>query len=335
MAVPVFRDRVAEEPPEIWPLDPVEPAAQFRHEILERDAQGQRIVGQVPAFLDPFAPFFHRDDVAQAAAAQRIGHQMPPRPHEDPRHGGDARLGRDRRAPGDLAGEEGRDLPVQGLTHLRMQPVGADQDIRLHLGPVGHVKLRRALTQRHVGDLLQKPDFGPRRARRLGQDGDQVGAVDEAEMPPLPAIAKVKRDDTPAAFAVDQVHPLCRDADPVQRRAKAQGGQDPRAVGRDLQACADLPYLGRLFQHSDMRALQRQRPRHGQPRDPGAENRHPAVVQHVIPRKKKGTGAIKPGAGSVAAPRTGISRRGEPARAVRDVPALPASWSRSAARSAA
>ena len=136
----------------------------------------------------------------------------------------------------------------------------------------------------HVDDLLQQANLRTSRARPLAENRDQVGAVNQPEEARHGLSRKCEFQDRTASFPVDQFHRLRRHALRPEFRPEAQRIQDPRTIRSDLQARAHFAQLGRLFQYGDLRALERQRPRQGKPRDARAQYRHRPILQHASPR---------------------------------------------------
>ena len=170
-AMPAGGDLVTEEAPEMDLADPRQQVGDVRAETGEGGAQIFRIVPVRPAFGGPVVTLLDRDDVAEPAAAQRIGHKVAARPEVDPRcRIRPAGFGH-QRAPGDLTGEMRRGGAVQQRPRGGMEPVGRHGQTRAAgakaagLGP-------------DLGGRAQ-PDLDPGGLGPLRQNLDQIGAVKE------------------------------------------------------------------------------------------------------------------------------------------------------------
>ena len=107
-------------------------------------------------------------------------------------------------------------------------------------------------------DGMLQPDLDPCLARGRVQQLDHPGAVDGAEI-----LAATKPRHVHAqhrhAVLVAQRDRRIRRGHGAKVLGQAQRGQDPRGVGADLDAGADLAELARAFQHRDPRAALRHR----------------------------------------------------------------------------
>ena len=308
-------------------LDPVQPAAHPGRKPFKGQPQIHRIIAQGPAFLGPAAALFDRDDVALPAPPQRIADQMPPRPHMHlGQRCGILRLGQNR-PPGHLPGEHRHCRPVQRRTRARLQPVRPDQQVRHVLRPLRGDDARARPRQIDRLDPLQQAQLHPGLARTVQQQGNQIGPVEQAEVPP----PQVHRQHRLGRWPVDQPHPCRRRSGPVQRLAQAQRAQHRSPVGRNLQTCADLADRIRLFQHRHLGPAQRQGARAGQAGDARAQKGDALSDQaHAQGPETKNAG-VMPRRQCSAVPRPAARgagraiRRGARARGVRAFPALPAS----------
>jgi hypothetical protein len=217
---------MAEQSPEVHHFDAVEPAANPRAEVAEGPAQRVGIVAERPTFRGPRASLLDRDDVAQGAAAQRIADQMPAGTHLHLCHRPCVGASGDRGAPGDLSGEGGRAGTGQGRADQRVQPVGADQHLRLRHLAAGRHQQRPRAGQVDPFDPLPQPDLDAGRARAGGQKVDQVGPMDKAEAAP----GQVEPQNARPAPPVAQFDRLGAEARRLQRRAEAERRQH-RAAG--------------------------------------------------------------------------------------------------------
>ena len=181
-------------------------------------------------------------------------------------------------------GEEGRNRTIERLTQFRMQPVRADQQVTFDLLALNRAHPRRMIAKLDRRHLLQEPDLHAGRPRALGQKIDQPRPVHEAvfvlrtqprQIEPRHAASAAR-----SGLAVDQLDRLGPRPGRRQRLAEAERMQHPRPVRRDLQPGADLADRLGLFENGDLGAPQRQRARHGQPRDPGAEHGDFPTDQH-------------------------------------------------------
>ncbi len=285
--VPAWRHAVAEEPPYMHRLRPRQQRAHLGREVVEGFAQRLGVVAVAPALGHPGVAFLRGDHVHHPPGTQRIGHKMPPRPHPDPRHRRRRLEGfeRHQRAPGHLTGEEG--LP--GAVEPRAQPgtdaLGPDHQIGLGQRPLGKVERRG------------KADLHPRRLGGLGEQRDQIGAVEEEPgmRVGMPLPCEVERDERRAAAIVVEPHALGLQRPRRHARLAAQRRQHRRAVRRDLDARAHLgDSLGTLVQHHP-RACLRQRRRRGEPGDAAPRHRHIETGNlHPCLPERKHRGAAAP-----------------------------------------
>ena len=109
---------MAKQPPEPDLTDLIQPDPHLGIKSLKRLPHLRGIALLCPSFHRPIPPFLDRHDVAQRPAAQRIADQMAARPHENLGLFRCARLTRDQRPPGHLAGKERHLPPVQRGANL-------------------------------------------------------------------------------------------------------------------------------------------------------------------------------------------------------------------------
>ena len=228
-----------------------------------------------------------------------------------------------------------------------MQTVRADHQVGGPDGPVagGHPC---GCAGRDGVHLVQKADLNSCLARPAGQDLDHVGAVNAQVRLIGRMSCKIKAQHR-RPVRVPQADRLgAHRSGGGHRGVQAKAAQNRHAVGRDLDAGADLAHRLGLFQHGDLGTAQGQGPRRSQAPDPRTHDNNLELIQIHVRSRHENAPERKPGARGIltfsqefsAAPSSiprapRLNRRDALSRGARGVPAPRGSWSRSGGRPAA
>jgi hypothetical protein len=158
----------------------------------------------------------------------------------------------------------------------RVQAVGRDHQRRLVPGAVGERYPGTVLRGAVAGDVLAGAQVDAGLPAAVEDQAVQVAAVDDdvrRAVPPL-HVLQVKAGQHGAVHRVLHDHAVREHAEPPGVVEQAVGAQDAGAVGRDLQARADLAELRGALEHAHAESLAGQRERGGQAADAAADHEH-------------------------------------------------------------
>ena len=231
------------------------------------------------------------DKVEHRPALQRIMHDMALRPGPERRGVHPQVFGHDRARDHRTIGRVARHHRLAIGQHLRpngrAQPLRPDQGAARDLRLIAAVQCDAGAILRIAGDGMVRADFEqPAVAAPLQQKLMQLGPMnDRIRVAEIRSKIGLQRDagDLFGAFGIHQAqgvdeHRRLAHLRPDPKRIKAM-----KAVGPDLNACADLAQLAGLLQHDGRDAFPGQRRRRRQSADPAACNEYCVVHGVSVP----------------------------------------------------
>ena len=221
--------------------------------------------GRAPGLDLPVGAFAHPDEIHHLPGAQGVVDDVPtgadPVGADQAPHAFGQALHRDHAAPGHDPGEFRPVGAEQGLADFRMYAVRADECIAAHVARIGRELDAAPILRERTAAPAQTDGVGLLRAHRRREHREQIGAIDrEIGISIALDRRRAKVEQFPSVAGAPQAHFLgCRLARQARQViTQPEFVEHAIAIGRQLQAGADLLEFVRLFVYLDVEAAPEQ-----------------------------------------------------------------------------